>query len=163
MVLERLAVSQYRNFNFNSMCKFGDTYIGANEFGIFTLDGEKDYENHASEEADIEAYFVLPTTDFFIDNNKRFRSVVIGYESSDDLSLLITDDDNHSRTFTLKAVQKNQLQEGNKVAIGRDGQGRYWSMKISNTGGCDFSVDAVSVLPVILMRKWKERPHRKQW
>ena len=30
LALERVAPTQYRNYNFNSMVKFGEVYLGAN-------------------------------------------------------------------------------------------------------------------------------------
>jgi hypothetical protein len=40
-----------------------------------------------------------------------------------------------------------------KVSVGRNGKGRYWMLRIDNVNGSDFSVDAISVLPILMSRK----------
>lgn len=147
--LENLALSQYVVFNFNSMCKLGDVYLGINEYGIFVIDsGDTDYESA------IESFVELPLTDFGIAHQKRLRSVYIGYESDGDLELEVENDEGNARTYMLKPTAgSNQVQKGARVTIGRNGKGRYWSFKISNIQGCDFSLDQISVIPIILARK----------
>ena len=73
--LDRLAASQYAGWNFNSMCKFGDKYLGADENGVFTLD-EGDYDNDEL----IPAFFELLTSDYGTRNPKKIRSMYFGYE-----------------------------------------------------------------------------------
>ena len=56
--LKALAPTQYTNYGFNSMIMLGGTLIGANENGLFELDGEDDNGTN------IDAYFVPVNTDF---------------------------------------------------------------------------------------------------
>lgn len=147
--LSRIAPTQYAGYNFNSMCKFGDVYLGANNFGVFVLDdGDKDNG------ADIYAFFELPTSDFGIPHQKRMRRGYVGYEADGDLKLYVKQDEQNERSFTLKpSAGASQYQEGAKVSITRSGKGRYWMFKVENVGGCDFSIDHITVVPIVLARK----------
>ena len=140
--------SQYASYNFNSMCKFGDKYLGANENGIFELDnGDLDGL------ADVDAFFELATSDFGSANQKRIRSAYIGYEANGDLLLTVKDDEDNERTFNLEANHLDNMQHSAKVPIGRNGKGRYYTFRFDNIAGSDFSVDSIKIIPVILNRK----------
>jgi len=145
--LSLLAPTQYSNYNFDSMCKFGDVYLGCNELGIFTLDGETDNNIH------IAALFELLLTDFGVPNQKRIRKVYLGYEASGSLVLEIKDDDDNTRRYTVEAALANQRQHGARVPVGRDGKGRYWTFGVENVEGCDFSLDSMDVLVTVLGKK----------
>ncbi len=146
--LDRLALSQYANFNFNSMCKFGDTYLGADENGIFELEtGDLD------DTETIEAFFELVTSDWGIQNQKRIRSLYIGYESDGNLLVTWKDDDDNERSYVLKPNHIPNKQHSAKIPGARDGKGRYWMLRIDNMDGADFSIDRVDVTPVVLGSK----------
>jgi len=147
MELSLLAPTQYSNYNFDAMCKFGDVYLGCNELGVFSLDGDTDSNIH------IDAFFELSLTDFGVPNQKRIRKVYLGYEASGSLVLEVKDDDNNVRRFTITAALDNQRQHGVRVPVGRDGKGRYWAFRLENVEGCDFSVDSMDALITVLSRK----------
>lgn len=145
--LSSLAPSQYINYNFDSMCKFGNTYLGCNSSGISELSGDKD------ELTDIDAFFKLITTDFGISNQKRVRKIYLGYEASGLLILEVRDDEDNIRIRILPTLLEDQRQHGASIAIGRNGKGRYWTFKLENVGGCDFSIDSLDALVTILGKK----------
>jgi hypothetical protein len=143
-----LRLSQYGNYNFNSICKFNGAYLGASSSGIFALDS-----GHTDNGTDIEAFFELVTSDFGSENQKRIRSLYIGYEANGELVLTLTDDEGNSRPYTLTPIFPDGSEHGQKIGVGRDGKGRYWMVKIENVGGADFSVDKILAIPVVLGRK----------
>lgn len=147
MELSLLAPTQYANYSFDAMCKFGEVYLGCNDRGIFSLDGDTDDNIH------IAALFELLLTDFGIPNQKRVRKAYLGYETSGSLVLEVKDDDNNVRRYTVGAALNDQRQHGSKVPVGRNGKGRYWSFGIENVNGCDFSIDSMDVLLMILGKK----------
>lgn len=147
MELSLLAPTQYVNYNFDSMCKFGDVYIGCDEYGIFELTGKKDNN------IDIDALVRWPTTDFGIPNQKRIRKGYLGCETSGSLVLITKDEEDNERRFILEASLLRQTQRGVKVPIGRDGKGRYWCFELENISGCDFSIDSLDVSVVVLPKK----------
>lgn len=145
--LERTALSQYGNYNFNSMCKFNGAYLGANENGIFTLDsGDLD------DTAEIEAFFELVTSDWGIAHQKRIRSIYLGYEADGNLMLTVKDDDDNQREYLIEPNHFGNKQHSTKLFGDRNGKGRYWMARIDNVNGSDFSVDDIKILPVILNR-----------
>ena len=146
--LERLAVSQYANYNFNSMTRFNDQYLGANENGIFRLDN-----GHLDGTSQITAFFELMTSDWGIENQKRIRSIYVGYETNGQLSLKVKDDDENEREYILEPNHLDSLQHGAKLPGDRGGKGRYWMIRVDNINGADFSIDSIRILPVVLGRK----------
>lgn len=144
--LANMAVTQYCNYDFNSFCQIGDKCFGASEDGIFELSGNDDADT------DIDAFFELPVSDFGISSMKKIRSAYIGGEADGELTLTLKDDEANSRSYPLD-LTSGSLQSGAKVAVGRDGLSRYWQIKISNTNGVYFAVDAIELLPIILGRK----------
>lgn len=144
--LSNFAVTQYCNYNFNSFAKIGNNYIGASEDGLFVLGGDKDVE------ADINAFFELIVSDLGITNIKRIRAVYVGGEANGDLTLTVKDDEDNERSYPLR-LTSNSKQSSVKVEIDRDGQGRYWQVRIDNTNGVYFAIDSIESLITILGKK----------
>lgn len=143
--LSNTAITQFCNYNFNSFCKIGDKHYGANDSGIFELDGTDDAGT------DIDAFFELILSDFGISNIKRIRSVFVGGEANGKLTLTLKDDENNSRTYNL-VLTSSSKQSSSKVDVGRDGQGRYWQVRVDNTNGVYFAIDSIELLAIILGR-----------
>ena len=140
--------SQYEGYDFNSMAKVGDVYLGAGDSGIMVLDS-----GHLDGTAKIEAIVELPTSDFGSEAQKRLRTVYIGGETNGELMLSVQDDDGNERNFLVEPNHSASQQHSIKVPVGRNGKGRYWMLKIENVNGSDFSVDSISVLPILMNRK----------
>jgi hypothetical protein len=134
--LKGMASTQYLDHNYNSMVNFNGVKLGAMETGIYQMDQGDDDDG-----VDILAYFEPGTTDFGINNPKRLRFLFLGFESTGDLEVDISADQQVVRTVTVKANKLNQ--QRTRVAVGRDGRGRYWSFRIRNKRGCDFSMDSM--------------------
>ena len=141
------AISQYGNYDFKSFCDFGSVCLACGDGGIYSLNGSDD------DGTDISSEFKSMTTDFDVANQKRLRSLFIGGEWDGWLKVTITDDEGNSREYLTPPLDSGNLQEGNKVAIGRDGKGRYWNFEVENIDGCDFSVDSMDALPILLSRR----------
>ena len=144
--LANLSTTQFCNYDFNSFCKIGDKYFGANDSGIFELTGNDDAGSN------INAFFELILSDFGISNMKRIRSLYVGGEANGSLTLTLKDDENNSRTYNLNLTSGNK-QSSAKVPVGRDGLGRYWQVRIDNVSGVYFAIDSIKALAIILGRK----------
>jgi len=141
--LTLIASSQYLNYNFSSMVKFGNRYYGGNSDGLFELEtGDLDNDSN------IEAYFKLITTDFGVSNLKRMRSIFVRGVSDGKLLFTVEDDEENERTYPLDNVKATAT--GQKVPIGRDGKGVYWSVKVSNYEGSNFSINSMDALMLFL-------------
>jgi len=142
--LERVALSQYKGFNFNSLCKFGDGFLGANEHGIFSLeDGDSDQNGH------IEGHVTFGKTDFGVSNEKRFRKTYVGYETSGELEYSLTPDDGTETVYTLSVIHSSQRQHSGVINGQRSVVGRYYTIKVSNLYGCDFSLDSIDGILIV--------------
>ena len=143
--LRNLVSSQYQNFNFNSMTKtsWGD-YIGVNSDGVFTIEGNTDGSNGIS------AFLELPTFDF---KNGRIRRLFVGYESDGQIRFKIKNDDSNERTYILTPIKGSLKQEGARVPVGRDGKGRYWTIRVENVRGSNFKLDEIEAAIVYLNRR----------
>lgn len=144
--LSNMAATQFCGYNFNSFCKIGDKYYGANDLGIFELTGNNDAGTN------IDAFFELIISDFGISNMKRIRSIYVGGEANGRLTLTVKDDENNSRTYALNLTSGN-IQSSGKVSVGRDGIGRYWQIRVDNVSGVYFAIDSIELLLTILGRK----------
>lgn len=144
--LSNIAVTQFCNYNFNSFCKIGDKHYGANDSGVFELDGTDDNGT------DIDAFFELILSDFGISNIKKIRSVFVGGEADGKLTLTLKDDEDNSRTYDLRLTSGSKQSSG-KVDVGRDGLGRYWQVRIDNTSGAYFAIDHIELLTIIMGRE----------
>jgi hypothetical protein len=141
------AATQYTNFNFNSACTFQGVPLAANDKGIFQL--EKGGSDNGKP---IPAWFKLVTSELGVENYKRVRRMYVGYEANGDLILTVIADEKIRGAYPLLPVDDDQTEQGNSVPGSRDVYGRYLAFKIENVNGADFSVDHLSILPVVLRR-----------
>ncbi|MBU2547374.1 MAG: hypothetical protein KKB20_03095, partial [Proteobacteria bacterium] len=106
------AATQWAEFNFNSMARVGDQWVGANEDGLFVLGGSDD----AGE--DISAWFEM-----FLDFDQvvRAKRGYFGLESDGDLALTLTFDERtaQARTFALSPDQVGNREHGSRIPFGR--------------------------------------------
>ena len=136
--LNNVATTQYSNYDFNSLCVFNGVALGANSDGIFSLD-TADNDNSV----DIDAIVELPITDFGTINPKRFRRLYFGYESGGDLAVEVKVDEADTRRFLLEKTKTGQKERKRYVPMRHDQKGSYWSFRIENKDGCDFSIDKI--------------------
>ena len=144
--MKKLALSQYANFDFNSMCVFNGVALGANSDGIYSL-----FDADDDDGTDIDAFFELVTTDFGAPETKKVRFIYVNLETSGNLKIKLQVDEGTESTFMIPAKKIGQLQHRAYRVDGRnDLRGVYWRARIENTGGCDFSVDSIEALLMIL-------------
>jgi len=130
------------------MTKFGEEYIGANEDGIFILDkADKDGDE------DIDARFRSALTDFSALNFKRIRRVYLGYEADGDLEARIGADEKEDQVIEVPTRDESLKEHGRVFPVGRDVKGRYFDIEIRNLNGADFSVDEITLVPIVLSPK----------
>lgn len=135
--LANRAVTQLSKYNFNSMGRVADQYVGVNEDGLYTIEGDVDSASA------IASYFEL-YCDF--GTVVRMRSLWMTFETACNLAVTLTFDDRSAdaTTFTVTPYQYSNRQQGIKVYSGAHGdKGQFVRVRIANTGGGDFSVDRV--------------------
>ena len=145
--LKRVAPTQYRNFDFNSMCVFNGKALAGGEGGLFSLD---DAETDNSTK--INSYVEFPTSDFGELRAKRFRKAFIGYETSGGIKVSANVDGRPAGSDTLIPERTGQLQHRGILPLSRDAKGVYWYLTIENLNGADFSLDHIEAIPVPLTK-----------
>jgi hypothetical protein len=148
------AVSQYEGFEFKTMVHFGDMYLGAGDNGISEIGGSQDNGEG------INAYFELANITLGISNVKFIRYYDIDYESAGDLELTVTFDDDPEREDTIEIESAGTGIQSVRHEGRSDIDGFSFKVKVGNVDGKDFSVDRLSVSPVVLA-PGRQRQRRK--
>lgn len=138
--LKNNAISQTSE-SYNSMCKFGDVYLGASASGITRICG------YADNGAEIPAKMRSGMFDMGTEKEKRVRFFNFGLETDGELILTIFCEGVQAAQYTIsKSTGVQQI----KVPISRAHHGRYWQWQIENVDGAFFALYSVTVLPIIL-------------
>ena len=128
---------------FNSMCRFGDTYLGVTSTGLHQLGGYND--NGVA----IPAFIKSGTMDFGMAQNKRFRFFYFGLETDGELLLKVyCDKVLAAEHYTVAPAETTSMRV--RVPISRVHQSRYWSWSVENVSGSFMALYSVEALPVIL-------------
>jgi len=132
---ENFAPSQYSNFDFNSMCVFGDKVLCAGDSGIFEHSGTSDNS------VDITSYFQLPSSSFDTSQQKKFRKLYIGGYFSGEMAVgVYTDEDEVANFYSGSVSADNATLE---VPLNFTDNGEFMGIEIANVSGADFSVDFI--------------------
>lgn len=151
LALSRVAISQYGNYNFNSMCKFGSKLLGANESGIFVLESGDDDSG-----TDISAFFKLGPTDFGIENEKRLRRSYISGRLDGRLRVTMSGDEGEEVEQSVVPSEGSLRLIHHEVRGGRDIRGKYLSFKVANVLGSDFTISNINAVLIVLGQNAKE-------
>ena len=128
---------------FNSMCKVGDTYLGASADGLFSMCGASD------DAVEIPALIRSGMFDLGTEKMNRFRFFYFGLECDGALKLTLHCDGVEAASYT---VSKTTGVQEIRVPVSRAAQGRYWQWQIENIDGSFFALYSVKALPIILNR-----------
>lgn len=141
---DTFAHAQYAHFNFNSMCRIGNRYYGANEQGVFLLDGEKD----AGE--DIRYFVTLPTTEFGHSGLKRIPRAYMGFTNAGDMHLKIITPEGQEIVYRFNPTSSGQTES--LVKIGRGIVARYFTFDLYNYEGGDIELERIEFFPLYMRR-----------
>jgi hypothetical protein len=130
------AVSQYSNFNFNSMCFFNGVLLGANASGLFELEGDND------DGTVIDAYFQLPSYDYETPKQKNFRKIYLEGEAEGNLTVTPVVDDVAGITQIVEAIGTDAERQY-VLPASKEDRGSQLGLIVSNKDGSDFTVNAV--------------------
>jgi len=142
---KRLAITQYSNFNFESLAVFNGVLIGATIDGLYSLLDADDDDG-----TDIDAIFETITTDFGVPSKKKLRRAYIAGEASGNITFKFKTDDGDYEEYTLTPAQLSQLQHRCRLNLKHIQKGNYWMLRVENADGCDFSIDSVDLLTIIM-------------
>lgn len=122
------------SYAFASMVNLGSFQFGANADGLFLL-------NSTNKDNDVvyERSLTFATTSFNIYNPKRGRFIYIGIDTDVSFTVSVKFDNQDWRDYPVELF-KTGLQRL-KVSIGRNGQGKYFTLKITSNSW--FRLDSV--------------------
>ena len=127
---------------FNSMCHFGDVYLGATAGGLYSLGG---YTDHGTA---IQALIKSGVFDLGTPRFKNFRYFYFGIDSTGRLELTVFCDGEQVATYDVDGGVSGYREV--RVPIGKGARGRYWQWQVKNTGGAFFVLYSVMAMPVFL-------------
>lgn len=136
------AVSEYDGFRFNSFAELGERYLGANEQGLYWLDGGTD--DNSPIESVIQPGVIQP-------HGNKLSHVInayLGMRGDSDFVFTITDEAGGSFAYRLDA---NSMKTG-KVPFGRGLKTRYFTFNMRSMGG-DFDLDNIEFITQETARK----------
>lgn len=149
--LWNLAISQYTNYSFSALCKFGDIMLGGDGQGLFKI-----LEGSTDEGELINGYFVVGPSDFGSENEKRLRRLYFGLKTEGSLLAEVTGSSSQTVKREVVGHKQNLELHNQQVSGGRDIRGRYLTLKVSNDNGCDFTVNEIRAVLIPLSAKTTE-------
>jgi len=127
---------------YNSMCKFGEHYLGTTTAGLFRISGTTDNG------AEIPAVMRSGMFDLGTERNKRVAYFYLGLETSGDMEFDLLCDGEYMLTIDVPYPGDGKREVMIKVPRGLSA--RYWAFEMRNVDGSFFALYSVKVLPVVL-------------
>lgn len=144
---KHFGLSEYLNFNFNSLVKHGDKYFGSSDDGVFELTGDTD------DAFLIKAGVKTPILDFNSEFQKKVPRIYVGLRNNGDVILKTITNENIERWYTLAA---NQFGMGKgRVKVSKAVRSAYWQFEFVNATGDGFDLKEIQWLPVPKTRRVK--------
>lgn len=141
-------LSEYTNFDFNSMTEINGKFYGANSDGIYELTGDTDSGT------DIQSIIRTGLSEFGTSRKKRISDVYIGYTSTKNLVLkVIYNQDNAKREAWYELTERSDAHDTARFKVGKGAKARYWGFELLNTGGTDFHLDEIELFVLPLTRR----------
>jgi hypothetical protein len=146
--LNNQAVSEYRNFKFNSFAYFNGHYYGANELGIYKLEGNKDDGTY------INAKIKTGAMNFGNQFMKYVHDAWLTFRSNGTLALvlLVDEDEDHPSSELHTTISGMEVHE-ERIKTPKGLRGRYVTVELRNKSGAYFDLDAISLLIEAIKRK----------
>lgn len=149
---ELLAVSEYRNVPFNSVCRLGDRYLAAGSNGVFELSGKTDNGSK------IAAMVQTGVMDFGTNQLKRVEAMYLGYAANGTLKLRV-DLVNRGAAETYwydvdaRYVSGGEAPTPARAVLGKGMRSTYYRFTLTNSDGCDMMLNQIAILPAVTERK----------
>lgn len=143
---ERMALTQYTNFPFNSFAVFAGRHLAASASGIYSLTGDTD------DGTAIAAAARVGISDWGTSQVKRATRIYVGYRTTGAVRMRLWTDETQERVYAVPPAVTSGL-HGAHVRLGMGVDARYWQWEMVNHNGADFSVDCVEVKPTPLRHR----------
>jgi len=142
-------ISEYDNFEFNSVTTFKKEFYGTSDAGLYVLNADDDAGTNITSEL---SSLML---DMGTSRMKRIRSAYLGYTAENDLVLKVrsvSDGQLSEHWYKGCEVVSDAPREG-LVQVGQGLKSRYWQFELTNVDGGDFEIDQLELHPLFLGRR----------
>ena len=145
MNLENRAVTEYKNYNFNSLVMWNGMLLGTNEEGLYIIGGDTDIGTA------IEAYIQSGTYDLTEGAITIPKEAWMTYRSDGDVKVEVREDESTVYNYNVEKVALG-IKEG-RAKFGKGFKGRFYRFGIKNVAGSDFDINSFRVLADTIKRK----------
>lgn len=136
------AVTEYRDFVFNSFARMGNRYLGASDDGLFELLGDDD------DGEDIIARIRSGFMQFGGTQLSRLKAAYIAARGEGELLLKVIEADGREYLYAADVRNMNNA----KVWMGKGQKARYFAFELT-TSGQDLDLDTVEFVPIVVPRR----------
>ena len=147
MNLSNQAITTYSNFPFSSIAYFNGKFIGANDEGLYLLDGSLDKTMRINSKLKTG---VLNLGDNFI---KHIRNAWLTFRSDGHLALVVYVDEDADNPVEIQTELVGAEIQEERLKIPRGLRGRYYTIELKNLSGADFDIDQLSLVVESIRRK----------
>lgn len=136
------AVTEYRNYEFNSFAEVGGIYFGASSSGLYKLLGDDD--DGADIIADIKSGFAQWADSKFT----LIKGIYLGVRGEGDFVFRLITGDDKTYNYTVSTLN----QRTTRVRHGKGLRARYFAFELISTGQ-DFDLDTIEFVPLVADRR----------
>lgn len=143
---KNFSVTQYENYPFNSMCSIGRVSLGANQNGLYRLDGDTDNGDAIQKR--------LKTGLISFDHLANMSDAYLTFRSNGDLLLKLVAEEKTELWYTIKG-EPNLSQRRTKFS--KATTATQWQFEIESIDGADIELSSIELVPIILSRRNSRR------
>ncbi len=138
MNLSNHAMTEYSNYNFNSLAHFNGVFVGANENGIYVLDGDDDLDQSVESHVRTGVHDLGSSGVTFSP-----REACLAYRSDGDIELEVEEDEDDSYSYTFNQVTGTASDMN--IPLGKGFTGRFYTLDLKNVSGSRFDIESLRV------------------
>ena len=145
------AITEYKDYAFNSYARFNGVDLAANQNGIYALDisslDESTYK--------IKAHIKTGQVDLYKESIQRLRNAYLTHETDGDVRITSVGDKAATRTYYLALQNSLNGVRERRIKFERGIRNRHFDFKIENIDGSELEIDGLRVLtePIISKRR----------
>lgn len=142
---ENFAVTNYKEYDFNSLARVNGRYYGCKDNGIHLLEGDLDDASY------IKAIIRSGKMDFGTSNKKTLTAAYMGFTGDGDIVLKLVTDDQTEMWYTFQE-EATGLHTQN-LGLAKGIIGRYWQFELVTQNTTEFELDTIEFFPIMFKRK----------
>lgn len=142
---ENYALSNYTNFQFNSVTNFAYETLLANSSGLYAMDSSTDAGSY------INAKMKTAAMNFGTTSLKQVPDILLGVNNTGKVILVVTVDGQVSTTYQLDVP--SAYLDTQRIKIGKGVHGRYWQFELHTLENSEFDLDTFEFFPIAWGRK----------